>query len=163
MNINNKHYRTVWMEKDIVKMINQSLLPHSFGIYEAKDYLDVANAIKTMIVRGAGAIGATGAYGLAQAALQYKGNGLNEFKQHIEKARNCLASTRPTAHDLFHGLAKVNEGIQDSKTIEEAKNNGIKAANEYADWGANNCKKIGEFGEPLIKDNSSILTHCNAG
>ncbi len=163
MNINNKHYRTVWMEHDIVKMINQPLLPHSFEIYSAKDYQDVANAIKTMIVRGAGAIGATGAYGLAQAALQFKGKDQNEFKAHIEIALNLLQSTRPTAHDLSHGLAKVNKSIQHSKTIEEAKKNAAKTANDYADWSADNCKKIGEYGEKIIKNNSNILTHCNAG
>src|SRR3990167_171611 len=95
MLVNNENYRTVWMQDSFVYLINQQLLPHKFEIYKSKNYIETANAIKTMIVRGAPAIGATGAYGLAQAALGFKGNNFKKFKKQIEKAEKALKSTRP--------------------------------------------------------------------
>ena len=101
MLINNKNYRTVWMQDNYVYLINQQLLPHKFEIYQSKNHIDTANAIKTMIVRGAPAIGAAGAFGIAQAALKFNGDNIENFKNHVEKAANILKSTRPTANDLF--------------------------------------------------------------
>ena len=69
MIINSINYRTVWMQGSYVCMINQTLLPFQFEIYKSKNHLETANAIKNMIIRGAPAIGAAGAFGLAQAAL----------------------------------------------------------------------------------------------
>ena len=74
MLVNGQHYRTVWTDGSVVKLIDQTKLPFAFEIYECKTYRDTANAIKTMIVRGAPAIGATAAYALAQACLEFKGN-----------------------------------------------------------------------------------------
>ena len=161
MLVNNKHYRTVWMENDVVKMINQPLIPHRFEIIDLKDYNETAQAIKTMIVRGAGAIGATGGYGIAQAALQAHDSG---FMNYVNKAAEILRATRPTAHDLFYAIDRV------MKRINENQNNPIKAREEavreaqaIADEGASAGEKIGEFGAELIKDGFRILTHCNAG
>ncbi len=146
MLIDGKNYRTVWIENGIVKLINQPILPDKFEIYSCKDYKETAKAIKTMIVRGAGAIGATAAYGIAQAFLA---------GENPKKAAEVIKSTRPTAQNLFYAVNKVLK----AKDKEEA----LKIAEEIADEDANACRKIGEYGEPLIKDNSKILTHCNAG
>ena len=146
MQIDGKNYRTVWIENGIVKLINQPLLPDKFEIYDCKDYKETAKAIKTMIVRGAGAIGATAAYGMAQAFLA---------DEDTKEAAKVIKNTRPTAQNLFYAVEKVLK----AKDKEEA----LKIANEIADEDANACKKIGEYGESLIKDNSKILTHCNAG
>ena len=86
MLVNGINYRTVWMQDASVYMINQLLLPFKFEIFQSKTHQETANAIKTMIVRGAPAIGATGAYGLAQAALEFKGNNFEDFKDNIETA-----------------------------------------------------------------------------
>lgn len=163
MKINNKNYRTVWMEDKIIKIINQSLLPHSFEILELKNYKEVANAIKTMHIRGAPAIGAIGAFGLAQATNQLDSKDFTKFKNEIKKIRDALASTRPTARDLFDGLEVIEATINNSKSIEEVKERAIKQAQLYADNNVNACKKIGDYGEKLIKNNYAILTHCNAG
>jgi len=144
-------------------MINQQLLPHKFEIYRSKNYLDTANAIKTMIVRGAPAIGATGAFGIAQAALEFKDDNLDDFKEHIEKAEKILKSTRPTANDLFYAIDFVRNKILNNFNVENAKKDAVKFANEYADWNAELCRTIGEHGNNLIKNNQNILTHCNAG
>jgi len=146
MKVNNKDYRTVWLENGIVKMINQPILPDRFEIYECKDHKETAQAIKTMVVRGAGAIGATAGYAMAQAFIQ---------REDIKEAAELIKSTRPTAQNLFYAVNKVLK----AKDKEEA----IKIAEEIADEDSEASKKIGEYGEQLIKDNDKILTHCNAG
>jgi translation initiation factor eIF-2B subunit alpha/methylthioribose-1-phosphate isomerase len=158
-----EYYRTVWLEGGIVKMINQPLLPHGFSIFESKNHKQTAEAISTMIVRGAPAIGATGAFGMAQAALEFRGKDMGKFKKSVKEAEKTLASTRPTAYDLFHGIKTVLDGINTGRTVEEAKRYAVSAANQYAEWSANNSRLIGEFGEKLIMNGSGILTHCNAG
>ncbi|MBS3113513.1 S-methyl-5-thioribose-1-phosphate isomerase [Candidatus Woesearchaeota archaeon] len=163
MFINNKNYRTVWMQDNYVYLINQQLLPHKFEIYQSKNHIDTANAIKTMIVRGAPAIGAAGAFGIAQAALKFNGDNIENFKNHVEKAANILKSTRPTANDLFYAIDFVKNKIMNNLNFEDAKKDSVKYANEYADWNAELCRKIGEHGNKLIKNNQNILTHCNAG
>ena len=158
-----EYFRTVWMEGPVIKMINQPLLPHRFEIYESGNHRQTAQAIKTMIVRGAPAIGATGAFGMAQAALEFRGDNLLNFKNFIKQAEKTLSSTRPTAYDLFHGIQTVLDGINTASTVGDAKKYAVSAASQYAEWSANNCRLIGEYGAKLIKNNSGILTHCNAG
>ncbi len=170
MLINDQNYRTVWMQDSSVYMINQQLLPHKFEIYKSESCEATANAIKTMIVRGAPAIGAAGAFGIAQAALEFEGENLESFKEHVLKASNALKSTRPTANDLSYGIGFVHEKMfkEYSITFKEhsianSKMHAFEAALEYADWSAESCRQIGEHGNKLIKNNFSILTHCNAG
>jgi len=151
------------MKDASVYMINQLILPFKFEIYQSKNYAETANAIKTMIVRGAPAIGATGAYGLAQAALQYEGENYNEFKQFIGESFQLLNSTRPTANDLNYALNYVKSKMFVEGNIANSKMVAFEAASEYADWSAELCRKIGEHGNNLIKNNQNILTHCNAG
>ena len=163
MLVNNQNYRTVWMQDSSVYLINQQLLPHKFEIHQSKNYLDTANAIKTMIVRGAPAIGAAGAFGIAQAALEFNGGNIEDFKNHIENASKILKSTRPTANDLFYAINFVKEKILKNFNVDDAKKDAARYANEYANWNAELCRKIGEHGNKLIKNNQNILTHCNAG
>src|SRR3989338_2121119 len=163
MLVNNENYRTVWMQDSFVYLINQQLLPHKFEIYKSKNYIETADAIKTMIVRGAPAIGATGAFGIAQAALDFNGKDFENFKIHLRKAEQVLKSARPTANDLAFGTDFVLNKALDNFDVEIAKKYALKAANEYADWNAELCRQIGENGNKLIKNNQNILTHCNAG
>lgn len=163
MLVNNQNYRTIWMQDSSVCMINQQLLPHKFEIHESKNHLQTAEAIKAMIVRGAPAIGAAGAFGIAQAALEFTGKEFDNFRIHLKKAEHVLKSTRPTANDLFFGIDFVMKKTFDNFDAEIAKKYAVKAANEYADWSAELCRQIGEHGNKLIKNNQNILTHCNAG
>ena len=160
MKINNKGYRTVWMENSDVKLINQTLLPYKFEIYTSRNHKETAAAIKTMIVRGAGAIGATAAYWVAQAVLESKKENFHEYTKNAVKT---LKSTRPTAQNLFAGIDYVHNAIKDISDLGKAKEIAVKKANEFADYDAESCKKIGQFGNSLIKDDFNILTHCNAG
>lgn len=142
MRVNSENYRTVWMKGSSVFLIEQNLLPFEFKIFEAKTCAETCLAIKTMIVRGAGAIGAAAGFAMAQGFLE--GN--------PEKAKLEIEATRPTAQNLFYATNRVFNS-QDP----------VKEAQAVADEDADNCKKIGEFGNALIKDGFNIETHCNAG
>lgn len=163
MLVGGKNCRTVWFGQNALKLVNQTLLPFKFETFESKNFKQTAFAIKSMIVRGAPAIGATGAYGLAQAALECNETDLNKFFAFISTAKKILAGTRPTAFDLFHALNFVESEIKKSGAVESAKHAALIASQNYADSSAKNCEKIGIFGNSLISKNSKILTHCNAG
>ena len=155
MKVHNKHYRTVWMAENRVYMINQLLLPFRFEIQETKTYLETCYTIENMTVRGAGAIGATAGFAMAQAAAEAFAT--TKYIAFLKKAKARIEATRPTARNLFAATERVFRAAKISvkKAIEEAQS----IANE--DVMA--CKKIGELAAPLIQDNFRIETHCNAG
>jgi len=156
-------FRTVWMENSVVFMIDQPKLPHNFEIYKSKSYGETANAIKNMVVRGAPAIGATAAFGMAQAALEFKGDDFLEFLRHMDAAEKIFKETRPTAYDLFYSIDWMMKEMRQATSVEEARELLKEASQRYADESADRCRRIGENGEKLIGKNSRILTHCNAG
>ena len=139
--------RTVWLDDGIVKLIDQRALPFEFRIHEARTVEEVAEAIEDMVVRGAPAIGATAAYGLALAAI----NG-----DDVKAAADRLRRTRPTGHDLFHAIDVVLRGIRAGSSPTDA-------AESYAKDDIARCRAIGRHGAKLIKNRARILTHCNAG
>lgn len=159
MKVDGKHYRTVWMEDGIVKMINQPLIPHKFEIIDLKDYRETADAIRNMIVRGAGAIGATAGFGMAQAALRAPAGNPLSF---IEDAANVIRNTRPTAQDLFYAIDRVLGAVLAGPQSEVAQI-AVAEANTIADEGTERGEAIGRIGADLIQDGCRILTHCNAG
>ena len=161
MLVEGKPTRTVWMEGSTVMMIDQPLLPHTFQISPFPTPEDTARAIKTMVVRGAGAIGATGAYGVAQAALQASEA---HFHEEVVAKAAILAATRPTAQNLFYGIKAVLGAIESEKGhIGNARQAAVAAAQAVADDDAACCEAIGRHGAPLIRDGFRISTHCNAG
>jgi len=159
MKVAGKHYRTIWMEGSSVYMIDQNALPFEFKIYEAKTYQDTCCAIRTMVTRGAGAIGAAAGFAMAQAFLD-----LAKFKNDtrvqldfLNSVREEIEATRPTAHNLFYATKRVyNKGL---RSVEQA----LREAQLLADENIADAKQIGEYGSSLIKNGSRILTHCNAG
>jgi S-methyl-5-thioribose-1-phosphate isomerase len=154
MKVNGKQYRTVWMEGSSVFMIDQTLLPFEFKIFEAKTCHESCFAIRTMITRGAGAIGATAGFAMAQAYIQAD---VGKNIKIIDHSRLEIESTRPTARNLFYAVERVYEAGKIS--VENA----IKEAQKIADENVEEAKKIGEYGNTLIKDGYCIQTHCNAG
>jgi methylthioribose-1-phosphate isomerase len=154
MKVHGKDYRTIWMEGTSVFMIEQNLLPFEFKIFESKDYKTTCHAIKTMIVRGAGAIGAAAGFAMAQAALIAD---IKNYNEEILQAKIEIEATRPTARNLFYATERVYAAALISK--ERAFNEALAVADEDSMA----SKKIGEYGNDLIKNNYSILTHCNAG
>lgn len=161
MLVNGVPTRTVWMAGSTVKLINQPLLPHVFEIVDMATHRDTAEAIRAMVVRGAGAIGATGAYAIAQAALEAPEKGFHEF---MAEAATFVAETRPTAQNLFYGINTVMAAIEaQGDHVSAAREAAVNAAQGVADDDANCCRAIGEHGEPLIPDGARVSTHCNAG
>lgn len=154
MKVNGKHYKTVWIENNIVYLIEQNLLPFEFKIFESKNYHETCHAIKTMIVRGAGAIGASAGFAMAQAAIEAPEN---NYFDYIKKAKADIEATRPTAQNLFMAVNYVYDAAKISK--EKA----LEAAKYIADKDAEDSRKIGEFGNQIIQNNWKIATHCNAG
>ncbi len=152
MKVAGRHYRTVWMENETVCLIEQNLLPFDFQVYRAATYRDTCTAISTMIVRGAGAIGATAGYAMAQAILH-----AGKDPGYIDNARRAIENTRPTAQNLFYAVDRVYRAGQVSTRA------AIDEAQRIADEDADACRAIGELGNDLIEDSSTIETHCNAG
>jgi len=163
MKIEGKEYRTIWYEGDVVKIIDQTKLPHQFIIKELKTVRDAIIAIETMEVRGAPLIGATAAYGLALAVQE------NNDPEFIKKSAEELIKSRPTAINLKWAVDRmINQlsGINSDQILDVA----LKEAKEICDEDAKFCENIGINGLRIIeeiynkkKDTVNILTHCNAG
>jgi methylthioribose-1-phosphate isomerase len=160
MKVNGIPYRTVGLNGRQLSLINQPLLPHRFEIVITESHQETAQAIATMIVRGAGAIGAAGAAGMAQAALEAPEN---DFDDYIVKARECLQNTRPTAQNLFYGIGRVFDAIQHESVLDLKRQAAVAAAIAVADEDSDCCEQIGRHGSTLIQDGMQISTHCNAG
>jgi len=160
-----RHYRTVAFdaENNAVLLIEQRLLPHRFEIVAVPDYRATAQAIKEMIVRGAGAIGATAAYGLAQGARAFRGSSLDKFLRQVDVVQRTLASARPTAVDPVNAMNDVRAVMRAGETVEEQQSLALAAAEEFANADVRHCEAIGRHGAQLIRANSRVLTHCNAG
>ena len=116
-----RHYRTVAFDarRNAVLLIEQRLLPHQFKIVATPDFRATARAIRDMIVRGAGAIGATAAYGLAQGARAFRGNDLRKFSRHVEAVYQTLKSARPTAVDPVNAMNGVRQAMRAGQTVAE--------------------------------------------
>ena len=163
MKIENKEYRTIWFENNVVKIIDQTKLPHQFIIKDLKTVKEAISAIKTMEVRGAPLIGATAAYGIALAVKE------NNDPDFIKKSSDNLIQSRPTAINLkwaVDRMIKKLSGINRDEILDIA----LKEAKEICDEDEKFCKNIGLNGLKIIeeiykkkKDTVNILTHCNAG
>ena len=146
-----------------VLLIEQRLLPHEFRVVRAGDFRQTARAIKDMVVRGAGAIGATAAYGFAQGARAFRGRGLASFLRHLETVAATLKDARPTAVDPANAINHLRQAMQAGQTINEQQALALAAAEEFANEDVRHCEDIGRHGAKLIRNGMRILTHCNAG
>jgi methylthioribose-1-phosphate isomerase len=160
-----RHFRTVGFdsERNAVLLIEQRLLPHQFKIIATSDFRETARAIKDMIVRGAGAIGATAAYGLAQGARAFRGAGLAAFNRHVERVRETLLAARPTAVDPVNAMQQVRRAMSSGRTVAEKQALALAASEEFASEDVQHCEDIGRHGAGLIRPGMNVLTHCNAG
>jgi methylthioribose-1-phosphate isomerase len=175
MNVHGQHYRTIWLKADdpsVVQIIDQRALPFHFAIKDLTTVDEVAVAIKDMLVRGAGLIGATAGYGMYIAALRAPRTSVQAFHAAIEADAAKLKATRPTAVNLAWAVdrqlaAMAAAGDAIAAQIEAA----FTTAQEIADEDADFCRRIGEHGVALIEEIAkrkggapvNVLTHCNAG
>lgn len=158
--------KTIEWTGNYSKMVDQTLLPYEFKYINIESGQQMFDAIKTMIVRGAPAIGVAGAHGVVLYAQELASQNLSrgEFVQKLLEKADYMATARPTAVNLMWAVEKQKEVIKNSKSdiagiIEELKQNGIKLEDE--DIAIN--KKIGDYGAEVVPKGATILTHCNAG
>jgi len=172
MNVNGKHFRTIWVnptDNKEIRIIDQRHLPHKFIIENLNTIDSFIIAIKDMLVRGAGLIGAAAGYGMYVATINSPAN--SPFESYITDAANRLKATRPTAVNLAWAVDIQLNAIRNAKTIDEKINAAFKTASDIANQDAEYCRRIGEHGVSIIEEMSrrkegktvNILTHCNAG
>ncbi len=156
--------RTIEWIDTFSRMVDQTLFPYEFKYVDIKTGDEMFDAIKTMIVRGAPAIGIAGAHGVVLYAQELKDLPREEFVKKLLEKADYMATSRPTAVNLMWAVEKQKEVIKNSKSdvkgiIEELKQNAIKLENEDIEIN----KKIGDFGAEVVPKGATILTHCNAG
>jgi methylthioribose-1-phosphate isomerase len=165
MNISGRHYRTIWLAEDgaTVEVIDQTRLPHEFVVRSLGSLHEAADAIRTMVVRGAPLIGVTAAYGLGLAMRE------DASDEGIERAVETLAATRPTAINLRWALDRISAELR-RPAVNDRVAATYRLADEMADEDVATCRAIGEHGAKLIREahertgrRVNVLTHCNAG
>ena len=155
--------RSVTWDRGKVKMIDQTALPARFAYVSYTSPEQVATAIRTMVVRGAPAIGVAAAMGMALAAQRSKANRLPDLIRDMEASATLLRSTRPTAVNLFWGIDRVMRKAKASGSAREAKDSVVDEVRAMEDEDVEANMKLGKYGADLIEDGDTVLTQCNAG
>lgn len=151
-----------WKDNSVV-FIDQTKLPNKLVYVTCKNYNEVADVIRRLVVRGAPAIGVSAGFGLALAAQQSKAKTLPELMRDLDIAFKVFQATRPTAVNLFWALQRVMGKGKLAKTIEEAKSVVLNEALKMAQEDIETNRKIGAHGLKILRDGDMVLTHCNAG
>ncbi len=144
-------------------MIDQTKLPNNLEFVTYTDYKQVADAIRTLVVRGAPAIGVSGAFGLALAVLQSNAKEKEHLIKDLEVAKKILFETRPTAVNLAWGLENIMKVAKGGDTVEQIRESVVEAARQMAEEDIKINMSMGKNGSELFNDNDTIMTHCNAG
>ena len=160
MRVNGIAYRSVWIEDGVVKMIDQRRLPFRFDILSLTTPQETAEAIRSMAVRGAGAIGVAAGYAMAQAALAAPAA---TFDATIAQAAELIRATRPTARDLFYAVDNVLAAMRSTAGVEAKRASALATAQRLSDENAEAGHRIGEVGQALFGSSTTVMTHCNAG
>ncbi len=155
--------RTIFWEDNAVKLIDQTRLPDEFTIIECRSVEQLADAIKRLAVRGAPALEAAGGYGIALACFERDFEDVNEMKEHIRKRAKLLASTRPTAVNLFYGIDRVLKRALSGNDVDEIRKLALEEAEKIAEEDVRRNKLIGKHGAKLLEDGDTVLTYCNTG
>jgi methylthioribose-1-phosphate isomerase len=155
--------RTVEWKNNKVIMIDQTKLPNELVFVEYDSYNQVADAIKNLVVRGAPAIGVSGAFGLALAALESNSTSKENLISDLQRAKQTLFETRPTAVNLAWGLERIMNVAQSGNSVDEIKSLVVETSKKMADEDIEINRTMGKFGSELFENNDTIMTHCNAG
>ena len=158
---------TIEWRTDSVVMIDQRKLPVSEIYVTCKTANDVAKAIRTMVIRGAPAIGVAAAMGIALGMSRSKATGTKQFTTEFQKTCDLMAATRPTAVNLFWAIERMKrtfaEAAQGGCSVDELKQRLVDDAQRIHDEDIASCQAMGAHGATLVPDTANILTHCNAG
>ncbi|HSK99139.1 MAG TPA: S-methyl-5-thioribose-1-phosphate isomerase [Rubrobacteraceae bacterium] len=158
--------RTVWWEPGAVCLIDQTKLPHACEVVRCTTVEEVAGAIRSMVVRGAPAIGVTAAYGMALAARKWVAGDRAGLLNHLAEAKNTLDASRPTAFNLSWATARILRVAREGRpeeAVEALAARLLAEAYEIYDEDERTCRAIGEHGAALLRSGTRVLTHCNAG
>jgi len=155
--------RTVSWDRGGVKMIDQAALPTTFRRVRYTTPEGVAAAIKTMVVRGAPAIGVAAAMGVALAAVNSRARTKGEFIKNLNSAAELLRSTRPTAVNLFWGIDRVLSTAQEGSSVDEARKRVVAEVKRMENEDVEVNRRLGAVGADLLEDGDTVLTQCNAG
>jgi methylthioribose-1-phosphate isomerase len=152
-------------DRNLVKMIDQRQLPSIFEIAEFTDYRDVAMSIREMYIRGAPAIGAAAAFGMALAAQQSQASNRESLLRDLETAAEVLQATRPTAVNLFWGIKRVLDAAtrEDLEHVGDIRQAILDEAQKLADEDVEINQRMARNGAALVKEGDTILHHCNTG
>ena len=152
---------------DTVVMIDQRKLPASEVYVTCRTAQDVAKAIKTMVIRGAPAIGVAAAMGLALGMRRSKATGTKQFTTEFQKLCDLMAGTRPTAVNLFWAIDRMKLAFADAAqrggSVQDIADRLVSEAHAIHDEDVQSCRAMGTHGATLVPETARILTHCNAG
>jgi methylthioribose-1-phosphate isomerase len=158
---------TIAREADVVVMIDQRKLPSEEIYVRCSTAAEVARAIKTMVIRGAPAIGVAAAYGIALGMRKSTSTGTQKFAAEFYKTCEQMAATRPTAVNLFWAIERMKrsfaEGANAGESVDQIKDRLDREADAIHDEDVANCRAMGAYGASVVPDDARILTHCNAG
>lgn len=148
---------------DRIRILDQTLLPSRCEYIETADYTEVADAIKRLCVRGAPAIGVAGAYGAAMGALRLRTTNRETFLRRLRAIVSELAATRPTAVNLSWALNRIEQAAQRGLTVARMKESIVEEAQRIQLDEQSATERLSRYGAALVKEGSTLLTHCNAG
>lgn len=154
---------TIYWDNNSVKLIDQTKLPETLQTITCSTYLEVADSIKRLAIRGAPAIGVAAAMGLALCAIKSSSSTKAKILDELKSAYQILLETRPTAINLKWGLDSIIKEAEKYETVEEIKKNTVDCAIKMSQEDIAINKKLGSFGSDLINDGDIVMTHCNAG
>ena len=150
-------------DSNSIVMIDQTLLPMEYKVIECKTLASICEAIKSLRVRGAPALGAAGAYGIALAATLSSANDMEALIRDLNVAAKAIKATRPTAINLAWGVDRTISAISDAYDLNGIKDVVLAEAKNIADEDVETNKKLGKYGAKLLEDGDTVMTHCNAG
>ncbi|WP_202320688.1 S-methyl-5-thioribose-1-phosphate isomerase [Archaeoglobus neptunius] len=154
--------RSIFWE-DGVRLIDQTKIPEKFEVITCKKVEELGDAIKRLAVRGAPALEAAGAYGIALAAHERDFKDVEEMKRWLKRAAEFLASTRPTAVNLFVGIERVLKVALTGESVDDIRKLALREAEKLAEEDIQRNRKMGEYGAELLEDGDTVMTYCNAG
>ena len=158
---------TIDVQDDVIVMVDQRKLPAQEVYVRCRTAPEVAKAIRTMVIRGAPAIGVAAAYGIALGMKRSTAKGTNQYAVEFQKLCDLMAATRPTAVNLFWAIDRLKavfaEAAQAGESPDEISERLLREAQKIHDEDVANCRLMGGHGAAIVPDNARVLTHCNAG
>ena len=158
---------TIDLQDDVIVMVDQRKLPAQEVYVRCRTAPEVAKAIRTMVIRGAPAIGVAAAYGIALGMKRSTAKGTNQYAVEFQKLCDLMAATRPTAVNLFWAIDRLKSvfgaAAQAGASPDEISARLLREAQAIHDEDVANCRLMGGHGASIVPDNARVLTHCNAG